>query len=164
MAEGLGLEECGGEEGSKAWVKETCWNESDQRTGSLLPRNPVDRRIGSSAKSRRLGGQGGAKPIVNGSGGGPTPVTVSGRAGYLTDYVRTYAYVRTVCTYVRTYGRSRYVRTHARTYVRTRACVRTYTDLRTYVRTYTLRIGYAPCTTSFLRHHAQSLQHPRLPL
>ena len=125
MAEGLGLEECGGEEGSKAWVKE------NPRTGSLLPRNPVDRRIGSSAKSRRLGGQGGAKPIVNGSGGGPTPVTVSGRAGYLTDYVRTYAYVRTVRTYVRTYGRSRYVRTHARTHVRTYTCVRTYTDLRT---------------------------------
>ena len=60
MAEGLGLEECGGEEGSKAWVKE------NPRTGSLLPRNPVDRRIGSSAKSRRLGGLGGAKPIVNG--------------------------------------------------------------------------------------------------
>ena len=99
MAERLGLEECGGEEGSNAWVKETCWN---PRTGSLLPRNPVDRRIGSSAKSRRLGGQGRAKPIVNGSGGGPTPVTVSGRAGYLTDYVRTYAYVRTVRTYGRT--------------------------------------------------------------
>ena len=120
MAERLGLEECGGEDGSNAWVKETCWN---PRTGILLPRNPVDRRIGSSAKSRRLGGQGGAKPIVNGSGGGPTPVTVSGRAGYLTDYVRTYAYVRTVRTHVRTYGRSRYVRTHARTYVHARAYV-----------------------------------------
>ena len=30
MAEGLGLEECGGDEGSKAWVKETCWDEGSK--------------------------------------------------------------------------------------------------------------------------------------